>query len=166
MSERVFYSRVFHSEGLALRVSEESVDQIISSVFSFLEERGFLYPGGCVEVAFVTDEEIREVNLECRSKDYVTDVISFSYMDGGDVVSGVLGELIISLDKAESQASSFGNDFPSEVIRLLVHGLLHICGFEHEDVPIATRREMELLEDELCLELNNLTEKVVSQGRT
>lgn len=162
MSERLYYSRVYHSEGLNKSVSEHVVGQIVLSVFEFLAKRGFSYPAGCIEVAFVTDEEIREVNLSFRSKDYVTDVISFSYLDESDSVSEVMGELIIALDKAESQAPSFGNDFPGEVIRLLVHGLLHVCGFEHEDVSIATRREMELLEDDICRELAKFSGEIFS----
>ena len=90
-------------------------------------------------IAFVSDKQIRELNLRYRDQNKATDVLSFPA--GSDVsdqgVSGAtfranLGDIAISLDRAEAQAGENGVEFEQEIAQLILHGLLHLCGYDHE----------------------------------
>ena len=90
--------------------------------------------------------------MQYRGKNKPTDVLSFSLTEGDEEYYGPsLGDVIISLDTARKQAKRYGVSLSCEVLRLLVHGLLHLSGFDHEGVPAreATRmrrRERRLYE--------------------
>lgn len=91
-----------------------------------------------VSLTFVDDEQIRVLNREYRAKDTATDVLSFPQddEDGFRSIPGmpqVLGDIVISLPRAEEQAETFGHSLEREVVYLAVHGLLHLLGFDHED---------------------------------
>ena len=84
-----------------------------------------------------TDNEgIREINRRYRKKNRPTDVISFANRDGGfpEIDSPVedLGDIYISLEKAGEQAGEFGVTLADEVKRLVIHGVLHLAGYDHE----------------------------------
>ena len=74
------------------------------------------------------DAELRKLNLEFRGKDYATDVLSFP-ADGSD---GHLGDIAISLARARAQARQFGHSTEQEIQILMLHGLLHLAGMDHE----------------------------------
>lgn len=77
------------------------------------------------------NDEIRNYNRDFRGKDYPTDVLSFP--DGDRVGRYVyLGDIIISIDKVYEQSSEFGVKPYEEFVRLLVHGILHLLGYDHE----------------------------------
>ena len=87
--------------------------------------------GARVGIVLTTDEVLRRLNADYRGKDKVTDVLSFP-ADADDSEDGrYLGDIAVSLERAAEQAPRFGNRFPAEVDRLLVHGLLHLCGYDH-----------------------------------
>ncbi len=94
-----------------------------------------------LNVIFVNDGEIRRLNKKFLSHDYVTDVLSFQ-LDDREVIEG---EVYVNLDQAERQAREFRIRPPSEVGRLVAHGLLHIIGYD-DDTP-DNRRIMQKLED-------------------
>ena len=73
---------------------------------------------------FVDDEKILEVNREYLGHDYYTDVITFDY-DEDDTVSG---DIVISLDTVRSNAQLFGKTYEEELYRVIIHGILHLCG--------------------------------------
>lgn len=79
---------------------------------------------GDVGYMFVDDEKILEVNREYLGHDYYTDVITFDY-DEDDIVSG---DIVISLDTVRSNAELFGKTYEEEFYRVLIHGILHLCG--------------------------------------
>lgn len=79
---------------------------------------------GDVGYMFVSDEKILEVNREYLGHDYYTDVITFDY-DENDIVSG---DVVISLDTVRSNAELFGKDYDDELHRVIIHGILHLCG--------------------------------------
>lgn len=83
--------------------------------------------GAELSVLLCDDAFIRDLNLQWRQKDQPTDVLSFPM--GDDVV---LGDIVISLDTARRQAEERGHDLPTELRVLLVHGLLHLLGHDHE----------------------------------
>lgn len=109
-----------------------------------------------VSVTFVDDEEIARLNEEYRGKVGPTDVLSFE-CDGIDDVMDVtegeeaevfeLGDIVIAVDVVERQAEGYGNTFPEETELMLVHGLLHLCGYDHIEDDEA--EEMEALQNEL-----------------
>ncbi len=79
---------------------------------------------GDVGYMFVDDEKILEVNREYLGHDYYTDVITFDY-DEDDIVSG---DIVISLDTVRSNAELFGKTYDEELHRVIIHGILHLCG--------------------------------------
>jgi probable rRNA maturation factor len=96
-------------------------------------------PDGEVDVAFVGDRTMKRINRDFRSIDRTTDVLSFSYVDQAHA-GGVLGEIFVSPAVARSQAREAGCPVGEEVARLVVHGLLHVLGYDHDTA--ATRRRM------------------------
>ncbi len=79
---------------------------------------------GEIGYLFVNDEKILEVNKEYLGHDYYTDIITFDY-DEGDVING---DLVISLDTVRSNALLFGKTYNEELHRVIIHGILHLCG--------------------------------------
>ena len=91
--------------------------------------------GSELSVALVDDREIRKLNGEWRGKKRSTDVLSFSLLEGeGSLHRGrLLGDVIISVETAARQAARRHRGLDEEIARLLIHGLLHILGHDHED---------------------------------
>ncbi len=111
-----------------------------------------------LSILFTTDEEIQQLNSQYRGKDAATDVLSFPLVDKDDPVAEdlMLGDVVISLETAERQALELEVTFQEEVLRLLVHGLLHLLGYDHENVSESEVKRMQDKEDELyelCLPL-------------
>lgn len=79
---------------------------------------------GEIGYLFVNDKKILEVNKEYLGHDYYTDIITFDY-DEGDVING---DLVISLDTVRSNALLFGKTYNEELHRVIIHGILHLCG--------------------------------------
>ncbi len=79
-----------------------------------------------VSITFVDNQKIKELNKTYRDKDEVTDVLSFP------IDEELLGEIIISLPRAIEQAEDYGHSLQREVAFLMVHGLLHILGYNHK----------------------------------
>lgn len=86
-----------------------------------------------LSLTFVNNEEIHKLNKEYRQKDYATDVLSFPFENEFNLpINNILGDIIISLQKAESQAQEYGHSFNRELGFLIVHGILHLNGYDHE----------------------------------
>ncbi len=79
---------------------------------------------GEVGYMFVDDEKILEVNREYLGHDYYTDIITFDY-DEDDIING---DLVISLDTVRSNAEQLGKSYDEELHRVIIHGILHLCG--------------------------------------
>ena len=101
-----------------------------------------------VSITFVGNSKIKELNKTYRDKDEVTDVLSFP------IDEELLGEVIISLPRALEQAEDYGHSLRREVAFLMVHGLLHILGYNHKSD--ADKAEMRKAEEEL-LEAHGFT---------
>ena len=87
-----------------------------------------------VSLSLVGDDAIRSMNQEYRGKNMPTDVLSFSLDGGADAsVERLLGDVVISVDTARRQAEAYGASLQREVYRLLIHGLLHLKGHDHEE---------------------------------
>jgi|APFre7841882654_1041346.scaffolds.fasta_scaffold220112_1 rRNA maturation RNase YbeY len=93
-------------------------------------------------VSLVDDAEVRRLNRDYRGKDRPTDVLAFAMREGVRVAGDepVLGDVVISLDSAACQARRHGLSVADEVRTLLIHGVLHLLGYDHERSPAAARR--------------------------
>lgn len=107
------------------------------AIMRTLDYEDFIYDAS-VSVTFCDNEYIRKLNKRYRNKDKATDVLSFPMYDDGDFdvaecISGaVLGDIVISLERAREQAKEIGNSFLHEVAFLTVHSTLHLLGYDHE----------------------------------
>ena len=103
-----------------------------------------------LSILFVDDDEIRGLNKKYLGRDYPTDVISFSMREGDSpsLDENVLGDVVVSLDNAEEYAGKKGIPIEDEVIFLLIHGILHILGYDHEREGVGAKamkkKEIEL----------------------
>ncbi|MBR7066435.1 MAG: rRNA maturation RNase YbeY [Prevotella sp.] len=79
---------------------------------------------GEIGYLFVSDDRILEVNKEYLGHDYFTDIITFGY-DEGEIISG---DIVISLDTVRSNAEQYGKEYDEELHRVIIHGILHLCG--------------------------------------
>lgn len=114
-----------------------------------------------VSVSLVDDGRIHELNREYRGVDRPTDVLSFAMQEESedepdvfDLEDEMLGDIIISVERARAQAEEYGHSFARELVYLAVHGTLHLLGYDHEDEE--ERREMRQKEEEV-MGLLNLT---------
>ena len=103
---------------------------------------------GEVGYMFVNDEKILEINNEYLGHDYYTDVITFDY-DEDDVVNG---DIVISLDTVRTNAELFDKAYEDELYRVIIHGILHLCGLN--DKGPGEREIMEKAENK-ALEMRN-----------
>ena len=87
-----------------------------------------------VSLTFTDNEGIHELNKEYRNVDRPTDVLSFPQIDYelGEEAEGMLGDIVLSLERAEEQAEEFGHSFKRECAFLCVHSTLHLLGYDHE----------------------------------
>lgn len=109
-----------------------------------------------LSVLLCDDARVQQLNREHRGKNTPTDVLSFPLMDFDDeqlstLAGGALGDVVISLDTAQRQASQRGHELLQEVTFLLAHGLLHLLGYDHET-------------DEEELEMNAATRRLVASS--
>jgi len=111
-----------------------------------------------VDVTFVTDAEIAELNRDYRRKNRPTDVLSFAQFEGAewsgaDVLADslTLGDIVISLETAQRQAEQLGHDLTTEIAFLIVHGTLHLLGYDH--TTASQRRMMWKWQEEITASL-------------
>ena len=95
---------------------------------------------GAVNIIFCSDNYILDVNMKYLQHDYFTDIITFDYCEK-DVLSG---DLFISIDSVRENAQFYGTEFADELNRVMVHGLLHLIGYDdHSEADIAVMRQKE-----------------------
>lgn len=104
---------------------------------------------GEIGYMFVNDEKILEVNNEYLGHDYYTDIITFDY-DEDDVING---DLVISLDTVRTNAEKYAKDYTEELYRVIIHGILHLCGIndkgpgEREIMEANENKALEILRE-------------------
>ncbi len=91
--------------------------------------------GKTITIAFVSDLKMRRLNRDFRGKNVTTDVLSFPFEP--DEFSGAenalnLGDIVISAEQADRQASENNLSLETEISQLILHGILHLCGYDHE----------------------------------
>jgi probable rRNA maturation factor len=128
-----------------IQVDRRRVARLASDALAALDRRD-----ESVTVAFVRDEAIRSLNHKFREHDRATDVLSFPASPKRARNSRAendesLGDVVISTDTALRQAGEAGHSFEREVSELLIHGVLHLCGYDHEtDSGEMNRLELKL----------------------
>ncbi len=142
------------------RQEKREIDQkllkLLESVIeNALEREGIKIP---VEVciSLVEDREIQSLNREYRGRDVPTDVLSFPLIDRDDLdkqvpteIEVLLGDIIISAERADEQAKEYGHSFQRELAYLTVHGILHLLGYDHsspQEEKVMRAKEEEILE--------------------
>lgn len=100
-------------------------------------------------IAFVSDRQMRELNFQFRGKKATTDVLSFPFeTDEFDLDKDQLGDIVISLEQAQKQADENNLTLELEIKQLIMHGILHLCGYDHEtDDGEMNARELKLRDD-------------------
>ncbi len=106
---------------------------------------------GEIGYMFVDDERILEVNREYLGHDYYTDIITFDY-DEGEIING---DLVISVDTVRTNAAKYGKSYAEELHRVIIHGVLHLCGIN--DKGPGEREIMEAEEDKALALLRSMT---------
>lgn len=100
----------------------------------------YSYKVGDVNVILCNDPSILEINTQFLGHDYYTDIITFDYTEQ-DTING---ELYISIDTVKANAIDYGQQFPDELHRVIIHGFLHLCGLDdHTEEDIVKMREAE-----------------------
>jgi probable rRNA maturation factor len=128
--------RVFIEKTTPVEVNERWLSRLARQVLVAEET------GSCdLTVVLVDNAYIRTLNRRWRMRNAPTDVLSFSMTMGPDAAYnyGVLGDVYVSIEKAREQAREYGVTFEEEIARLVVHGVLHLAGYDHEKPGEAQR---------------------------
>ena len=127
----------FQAEGIALpKIKKRTLSKWIENVAEKYEKKV-----GEISYLFCDDEKILEVNREYLNHDFYTDIITFDYCEE-DTLSG---DIIISLQTVESNSQMYKTDFLQELHRVIIHGILHLCGLN--DASDEEEKAMRLAED-------------------
>jgi len=145
------------------KYDDKAIQKLIESVIESCLEYEDIKRGCEVSVTLVDNLEIQKINREYRNIDRPTDVLSFPMfereeiknLEDGNVTDMdldtweiVLGDIVLSIEKAHEQSMEYGHSFEREVAFLTVHGMLHLLGYDHEeeaDRVIMRKREEEIL---------------------
>jgi len=106
-----------------------------------------------LSVVIVDNDEIRELNRTYLEKDRPTNVISFPQQEGDGPLGEHLGDVVISAEKAAQEAQDAGMSLEERMLELLVHGICHLTGYDHERGTEEEAREMEEAEERLIGEI-------------
>ena len=121
----------FHNEGVSPSVNTNRISSWLSSCIDHLG-----YNLGELSIIFCSDEYLIDINKRHLNHDYYTDIITFNY----NIEKNLNGDLFISVDRVKDNASAFNENFNMELFRVIIHGVLHLCGFN--DKTTKEQKEM------------------------
>jgi rRNA maturation RNase YbeY len=128
----------YQSDGIAMpKIARRKVSAWVKQVAAL---HGF--ETGDIAYIFCNDAKIIDVNRQYLQHDYYTDIITFDYTEG----NRISGDLFISLDTVRTNAEQFGTDYATELHRVIIHGVLHLCGID--DKGPGERENMERHEND------------------
>ena len=127
------------NQKIGKKITKIKLEKVVAEALKIIGREG-----GKISVAIVGDKEIKKLNKKYRNKDKVTDVLSFGYS-----ASPLLGEIVICLPQVKRQAKENNVVWENELIFILIHGVLHLCGYDHEKSE-KEAREMEGLQEKIC----------------
>ena len=126
-------------------ISGEHISELAEKILSEIK-----YEKYDLSIFFCTEDTIKDLNKNYRKMDFVTDVLSFSQLEGDEKINTTfLGDVVICIEKAKTQANELGHSLESELDFLILHGILHLTGYDHE----TDTGEMEKLQKELFYKL-------------
>ena len=107
-------------------------------------------PDAEIGLVFVNNRRIRQVNHDHRQINQATDVLAFAMREGigGELHPNFLGDVMISLERTESDARRYGRDYSSQLLTLLIHGTLHLLGYDHTR-SLAEEERMQTRENQI-----------------
>ena len=114
----------------------------------FIKEKKFLQS---IDIIFCSDEYLLEINKQHLQHDFYTDIITFDLSESS--ANPIIGELYISIDRVKDNAALRDEKFSTELLRVIFHGLLHLCGFK--DKKAKDKKTMRPKEDEYLGLYNN-----------
>lgn len=136
------------------KVLLEKLEEVVNVA---LQKEGLLFPVE-VSISFIDNNEMRQLNKNYRGQDSTTDVLSFPLLEKSQLQQGnfeetvmILGDIVISIPKAIEQADEYGHSRLRELAYLLVHGMFHLLGYDHNHLEEKTimREKEELVMEEL-----------------
>ena len=129
-----------------ISVDRCSVRLTMSKIMKYLNRSDML-----ISLLFVDDNEITDINRRYLNRDCPTNVLAFSLAAGefGNINPNILGDVVISTDTAYKDACESGIEFNDEIAFLMIHGVLHLLNYDHENASPRKTREMEKKEREL-----------------
>jgi len=134
----------FYAEDIELpKIDQQKITEWIKAVAQSYGKRT-----GDISYIFCSDEKIIEVNRQYLKHDYYTDIITFDYTNG----SKISGDIFISLDTVKSNSEIFQTIYEQELLRTIIHGILHLCGIN--DKGPGEREIMEKNENKALAILN------------
>ncbi|MDM7987121.1 MAG: rRNA maturation RNase YbeY [Smithella sp.] len=133
------------------KIEKRKIRSTVSTIFQLLD-----CPDKEVSIVFTDDENIQTLNKTYLGRDKTTNVISFSLQEGayGNINPQLLGDVVISLDTAQKDALKGNLALEQEIEYLLIHGILHLLGYNHENTSQAETRKMKQKEKEIFSKLN------------
>ena len=139
---------ISYSKNFPISVSlEEKLNTALSYIFN---EEGII--DGSINLKILTDEGMKELNKRFRNKNTATNVLSFSNEDISKSITGNLGDIAISYEFVKRESKELKTNFDDHMIHMLIHGVYHILGFDHENDEMADI--MEIKEVELLKKLH------------
>jgi probable rRNA maturation factor len=144
-----------HSQVRRVLIREAVVGRVVLKLLSLVGESA-----SEISINLVGDARMRHLNREYRQKDRTTDVLAFASREAGGPPSPILGDVVVSVPMAMRQAKSLGHSLNQELARLLIHGLLHLVGYDHERSDKEAQR-MQRKEEKLFAALIPLPKLVV-----
>ena len=113
-----------------------------------------------LSILLTSDEEIQALNSQYRNRDKPTDVLSFSQLEGEELPleEKLLGDVVISVETASRQAEAAGYGLMVEIFKLTIHGVLHLVGYDHENVTAEEAEKMLNLERSFFEKVGDLLE--------
>lgn len=128
----------------------DAPEDVVTSILEYGEKK--LNMNGNFSLSFVDSQEIQSLNRDYRSKDEVTDILTFSQEDGEEFPSFTdekeYGDVFINLDRMKENAHEFSSSEREELLRLCLHGLLHLTGHDHATNDFE-KEEMLILQEQL-----------------
>ena len=138
----------YQTEGVKMpEINKKEITEWIKTVAASYEKKV-----GEIAYIFCSDDKILEVNREYLQHDYYTDIITFDYTEGNKIS----GDLFISLDTVATNAEQFNSSYNEELHRVIIHGILHLCGINDKGPG-----EREIMEDAENKSLTLLKHRII-----
>ena len=127
----------FHNEDVSTSFNKRIVSNWLNNCIQDLDHKT-----GEISIIFCSDDYLLDINKKYLNHDYFTDIITFNYNENNTII----GDLFISVDRVKENAKELKVDFNNELFRVIIHGILHLCGYN--DKTQDQLKEIRTKEDE------------------